>query len=210
VVKKNSKADSSVSAESKIASQIRPIVRRAESVVPYEETVIRIFFDYDYLDLADLTAIMGNLNFTYDLLRRQARTMPIEIMGRWLTIAIGEGSFSIPRLRIEQIETSHSLEVLCVGAAALVLELAFITKKVFDARKSLWESERAKWEAKKAELEVTHRATLIGTDKSELEAEIQELLTYVQDHININEFQIELGAYLSIEHEKSGSLRRRT
>ena len=106
-------------------------------------------------------------------------------------------------LRVERIETGKSVEIVLLGSATIILELAFITKKVFEARKSAWESEKAKWEAKKIELEVNMRLSLSKSSQVQAESGINELLDSVESADSIKKFELALDKFLLIEHTKT-------
>jgi hypothetical protein len=162
--------------------------------------IVRAYIDYEYLWISDLSQIINHLQRAYDpLCKPMRRDKAVRIP---TGIRAGMQLFFYPPLQIRRIETRNSIEILCVGVAALLLELACITKRVFDARKAGWESEKAKWEAKEVELEVKQKLSWSSEEQKKAEREMQRLLGYVGKTETIKVFQLELGDYLIIEHRK--------
>jgi hypothetical protein len=179
---------------------------------------VRIYVSYDVLYLVHFTQILQHLNNAYDALnvRRTSKTVRFrksstgklirDVQRRDFTselVARARGLRAFPSLSIEHIETRNSIEVLLVGAVALINGLAFITKRVFDAREAAWKSEKAKWEAKKLELDVKDRLSLPKSAEAQAEGQIHQLLDHVEETKSITVFDLELDRYLRIEHTKT-------
>ncbi|MGH9355071.1 MAG: hypothetical protein ACRD10_02990, partial [Terriglobia bacterium] len=122
-----------------------------------EEQIVRVYIGYHSLYLTDLHRIFQPLARAYSYLnvtgpvrpRFSSRGHAYEAIrnraymarSRGLEYRTAPGRRSTARyqpLRVETLETGHSIILMCKGAAALIIELAEIAKTVFQAIERYW------------------------------------------------------------------------
>jgi hypothetical protein len=170
-----------------------------------EEQTIEMFVEYQVLPVADFSAILSHLSQAYELLSvskySASRSNTLGSPNRVQFVVKRQGRTP---LRIERIETGHSIVLICAGAGAAVLHLALVAKKVFDVRKTIFESEKIKWEAKEAKRVFENRTEGPIADAVEAEAstQVSKLMHTVDRAKTITKFRLQLGNFLTIEHTK--------
>lgn len=112
---------------------------------------VRVHIEYEFLYLAELRALLRDLEGAYNLLERSIEPETSRIR-------------RADRLIVSAVETGNSLTLIFMGGAGLVA-LANILKKLADARESAWKSEKTKWEAKAARLDFEERERAVEQKK---------------------------------------------
>jgi hypothetical protein len=108
---------------------------------------LRIHLEYDVLFVADLRALLTDLERAYNLLEAEE-----------------SGRRRIPRddrVTVSTIETGKSVTLTILGGVGLVMLGTRVIQKIAEARDAAWKSEDTKWKAKASKLEYEERARTV-------------------------------------------------
>ena len=184
-----------------------------------DEEVVRVYMEYQSLYLTDLHRIFrplaraySHLNVTVPVRERfpshGRRTYKAILDSAYMARSRGRGYEAASGhrlmaryqpLRVETLETGHSIILLCKGAAALIIEMAEVAKTVFQAVEKYWKMKDAR-DTRKISSPGTQRRSSRGREQAA--KELKELASYVEKTTRITEFHLQLNG-LTWTHMKS-------